>query len=394
MFLDCLTCDQEFLRAEITYVDFVRDRRDARVHVLVTSQAAGGGTEFTLAFIGQEESTATNLTLRYVSSQTDTADEVRRAIARRLELGLAPYLAGTPLADHVEITRVGAATEPSVRSRPEHDPWRFWVFRTSASATLDREQSQRSFSASGALSADRTTEAWKVRLNARSSYRNDEFDFENSERFTNTTRNWDSTMLAVRSVGDHWGVGMGGSAVSSTFLNQDRTFRLAPAVEFNVFPYAQSTRRQLTFTYSIGANHFDYEERTIFDKTSELLTDQTATVSLNLRQPWGSTSVSVEGAQFLEDPQKFRIVGFADVEFRVFRGFSLEVIGSTSIIRDQVFLPRGRASPEEVLVRRRQLATGFAHSLFLGVSYTFGSIFNNVVNSRFAGSSGGVVRRF
>jgi hypothetical protein len=73
---------------------------------------------------------------------------------------------------------------------------------------------------------------------------------------------------------------------------------------------------------------------------------------------------------------------------------SLEVIGSTSLIRDQVYLLRRGSSPEEILVRRRQLATDYAHSLYLGVSYTFGSIFNNVVNSRFAGSSGGMIRRF
>lgn len=182
--------------------------------------------------------------------------------------------------------------------------------------------------------------------------------------------------------------------VRSTFLNQDRSFRLAPAVEFNVFPYAQSTRRQLTVTYAVGANGFDYEEPTIFDKMSEFLTDQTLTVSLDLSQPWGRTSVSVEGAQFIEDSNKHRVVASGELAFRVSRGLSLDLIGSTSLIRDQVFLSRRGSSLEESLVRRRQLATDFEHSLFFGISYTFGSIFNNVVNSRFAGSSGGVIRRF
>lgn len=144
----------------------------------------------------------------------------------------------------------------------------------------------------------------------------------------------------------------------------------------------------------IGMNHFDYQEPTIFDRTSEFLADQTVTVSLDLSQPWGRSSVSLEGAQFLQDPGKYSLLAFADLEFRVFRGLSLEVIGSSSLIRDQVFLPRRGAFPEEILVRRRQLATDYQHSLYLGISYTFGSIFNNVVNSRFAGSSGGVIRRF
>jgi len=394
VFLDCVRCDQDFLRTEITFVDFVRDRQDAQVHVLVTTQATGGGTEFTLAFIGLEVFADTDVTLRYASSRTDTADEVRRAIARRLELGLGPYVAGTPLADEIAVTRVRAANQPPATTSPEDDPWRFWVFRTSADMNLDTEQSQRFLSASGALSADRTTDAWKVRLNTRADYDKDEFDFGDSERFTNATSDWNATMLVVRSLGDHWGVGVGGSAVSSTFVNQDLALRLAPAIEYNVFPYAESTRRQLTLTYAIGANNLDYEEPTIFDKTSEFLTDQTVTLSLDLSQPWGRTSVSLEGAQFFEAPEKYSVYVFADLEFRVFRGLSLEVIGSSSLIRDQVFLPRRGSSPEEILVQRRQLATDYQHSLFLGISYTFGSIFNNVVNSRFAGSSGGVIRRF
>lgn len=105
VFLDCARCDQDFMRTEITYVDFMRDRQDAQVHVLVTTQATGAGTEYTLAFIGLGEFADTDLSLRYAASQTDTADEVRRAFARRLELGLAPFIAGTPVADELAITR-------------------------------------------------------------------------------------------------------------------------------------------------------------------------------------------------------------------------------------------------------------------------------------------------
>jgi hypothetical protein len=41
-----------------------------------------------------------------------------------------------------------------------------------------------------------------------------------------------------------------------------------------------------------------------------------------------------------------------------------------------------------ILVRMRELATGYRYYFSVGVSYSFGSIFNNVVNPRF-GSSGG-----
>src|SRR5512139_1491221 len=54
VFLDCQTyCDFDFFRTEIAFVNFVRDRKDADVHILITSQRTGsGGSEYTLKFIG------------------------------------------------------------------------------------------------------------------------------------------------------------------------------------------------------------------------------------------------------------------------------------------------------------------------------------------------------
>ena len=59
------------------------------------------------------------------------------------------------------------------------------------------------------------------------------------------------------------------------------------------------------------------------------------------------------------------------------------MFGDYSRIRDQINLRKGSASPEEVLLRQRQLATGFSYFFGFGVSYRFGSIYNNVVNPRF-----------
>ena len=173
-------------------------------------------------------------------------------------------------------------------------------------------------------------------MNGRGTFRAEEFDFGDGETFANTTTDWSTTMFVVRSLSDHWGVGVGGSDVASTFVNQDRTMRLAPAVEYSVFPYTESTRRQLTFTYAIGANAFDYEELTIFGTTSEFLADETVTVSLDVTQPWGRSRLSVEASHFFDDIGKYRLVVFGNLEFRVFRGLSLEVFGSTSLIRDPV----------------------------------------------------------
>ena len=45
VFLDCGFCDETFIRQEMTYVDYVRDREVAHVHVLVTGENTGAGGE-------------------------------------------------------------------------------------------------------------------------------------------------------------------------------------------------------------------------------------------------------------------------------------------------------------------------------------------------------------
>jgi hypothetical protein len=46
-------------------------------------------------------------------------------------------------------------------------------------------------------------------------------------------------------------------------------------------------------------------------------------------------------------------------------------------------LRQADASEEEVLLQLRQLATSYSYYVSFGISYRFGSPFNNVVNTRF-----------
>jgi len=100
-------------------------------------------------------------------------------------------------------------------------------------------------------------------------------------------------------------------------------------------------------------------------------------------------SSSLEGAAYIDDFSKRRAVLFNALNVRLFKGFNLNMFVSASLVRDQLYLAKGELSDEDILVRRRQLASSFSYFGGIGVSYTFGSIFNNVVNPRFEGASGG-----
>ncbi len=377
------------MRTEINFVDYVRNRQDAQVHILVTNQpTGGGGTEYTLHFIGQRELARIADTLTYVSPPSASPDDLRHGLARTIKLGLVRYYAHLGQAARFDVTYTPPTGGPGGKGASK-DRWNLWVFRLSANGFGSGEKSDNFVSLNGSVSANRTTEMWKSTFGVNANYGQSRFILTDGSKFNSYSHSYGFNDLLVKSLGPHWSAGQRASWMSSTFLNQKRAIRLAPAVEVNFFPYAQSTRRMLTLQYSSGINFFAYQDTTIFDKISEVRGDQTLTASIDLKQPWGSVSSSLEGAAYIDDFTKRHLVFFNSLDLRLFKGFSFFSFGQLSLLRDQLYLPRGSLSDQERLLRQRQLATSYTYFVNLGLSYSFGSIFNNIVNPRFGGTSGG-----
>jgi hypothetical protein len=395
----------DFFRREIPLVNWVRDREDSDVHVLVTTQTTGGGGRaYTLAFIGMDALEGEDQDLLVNTPGDATDDEVRRAIAERLKMGLVRYLAGTSAADQISISIGEEAAGPSgppgpgMGRRPgqaasqEDDPWDFWVFRIGGNTFLNGESSQKFSNVNTSVSANRTTEAWKFNLSGRYSRRTNSFTFdeEGEEVSVETVReDWSATSLLVKSLTPHWSVGAKAGAGRSTFLNEDFRWNVAPGIEYNVFPYSESSRRSFTFQALLDVRHWDYETETIFLETEETRLAASLTAALNQVQPWGRTNVFLTGSQYVHDRDLHRVSMGGSLEVRLFKGFSVNFFGNYSWIRDQLFLSAEGATTEEILLQQRQLATSFSYFTSVGISYRFGSIFNNVVNPRFGGGGGG-----
>ena len=58
------------------------------------------------------------------------------------------------------------------------------------------------------------------------------------------------------------------------------------------------------------------------------------------------------------------------------------------MLHDQIYLAKGDLTREQVLLRQSQLATTYRAFVYAGISYTFGSVLNNVVNPRISSGSG------
>jgi hypothetical protein len=393
LFLDCQASgcnDLDYFRTEIRFVNWMRDRSDADVHLLITSQATGsGGRSYDLFFLGSGRFQGMTDTLTYLSGFDATGDEVRAGLAGVMKLGLMRYVALTPSAGEIVIrTREeepGRAVVPGSRPGPavgpQDDPWNFWVFRTSLNGSGSGESTYKSLGLSGSFSASRVTEDWKVSLRLRTSYNERSFDYGTVSTLA-VTRSHSFNGLVARSLGDHWSAGLRGGASSSTFANQKLAVNGGPVVEWSFYPYSESTRRMLTVQYAVEGSYFDYVEETIYFKSSEALLRHDLTASLNLTQPWGSANVYAGAGHFLRDLAQHSAGVGGFVNLRLARGFSVNLGGGVTRIQDLISVPAGEMTPEDVLLRRKQLQTDYRYFTHFGLSYTFGSVFMNVVNPR------------
>lgn len=388
VFLDGSRIDVDYVRTEITFVNYVRDRKEADVHVLITQQrTGGGGREYTLAFIGLNSYEDLKNELKFYSNRTETEDDIRKGLVQILKLGLAPYAARTPISKILFLSLNGKVKPTSVVNK-----WNFWVFSLSARGRLNGEQSRKYDSLNGNISINRVTPESRIRMGVSGSLDESKFDYEEEGyRYQETSSAKSSAFdgLFVQSLGEHWSAGAFINVNHSTYSNINIGFTIAPAVEYNFFPYSISTRRQLRVLYRLGYNYARYIEETIYDKKTDRLMNEILTITLSMSEPWGNAEVSLEGSHYFKDFSYNRLRFSANLSLRIWKGLALTIDGRYAAVHDQLALRKETATIEELLLRRTELATEYNYSLSVGFSYTFGSVYSNVVNPRFGGGFGG-----
>ena len=384
VYLDGYRLDTDYIKTQIEFVNYVRDRKEADVHVLISQQGTGsGGSEYTLSFIGLGSYDGLKNELKYFSNKIDTPDDTRKGLVQSLKLGLAPYVARTPIAQILNLTFAG-----KVKQTPVSDAWNYWVFSLSFRARLDGEESYTSDSLSGNFTVNRVTPQSRFRLGLSAYQEKSQYDYDDYQETSRSLfRSIDG--LYVFSLGDHWSVGAYMNLNRSTYNNIHLGVSFHPAVEYNFFRYSESTRRQLRLLYRAGYNRDEYMEMTVFDKMSEKTMSHALSATFEARDQWGSAEISAEAASLWRDfsANHLKIMGFLNI--RVFRGLSLTLDGRYALLNDQLSLRKSEVSVEELLLKRTELASGFDYRLSVGFSYSFGSVYSNVVNPRFGGGYGG-----
>jgi hypothetical protein len=378
VYLDCQGCDRDFFRDSISYINFVRDRKDADIHVLVTQQRTGsGGQEYNFTFIGLGEFEGTEHSLVHSSNPTDTQDDIRRAQVEVMERGIFPFILNSPICSFINLE-----FQQKLEPMAVEDPWNAWVFSVNLDARTNGQSSRSSSSLDTNISASRVTPKMKFRFGLSADFDTRTYNYDD-ETIISKSDNQDFSALAVKSISDHWSVGGWVEAEASSYSNLDLLYSVTPALEYSFFPYTEFTRRDIRLLYRIGWDHANYTEQTIYEKMKETLFKETLMFIMEFRQPWGNVSTSLTGSHYFHDFKKNRFVINGSLSIRLVKGLNLTLRGNYQQIRDQLNLPLGDYTLDEILLTRKELQTDYEYSFSVGIRFTFGSVYSNVVNPRF-----------
>jgi len=359
----------------------VRDQALANIELFIYDIANGsGGRTYKLDFKGNGDYEGIVNEGSYDTNANMSSDDVRKGLLNTVKNGLLKYVINSELAGKVEykISDEGLSERQDIDF---DDPWNNWIFEVYGEAELDKESSRKEFAYELGFESDRVTEKWRIRSDLQLNQANSEF-VRNDETFTSERFRYTGDGSIVRSLSDHWSTGIFAGARHDTFTNLDFRYYFSPAIEYNIFPYNEVLRREIVFAYKIGYFHNDYIEPTIFQKMTEGVFNHSLDVQVRYRQPWGNIYSRLRGSAFLNDFSKNRVQLYGRFSVRIIKGLSVRFSGNFEIIRDQINLPAGDASIEDVLLQQKQIATDFELGFGVGLSYTFGSAFNNIINTR------------
>jgi hypothetical protein len=315
-------------------------------------------------------------TVRFNTYPDETDEEIRQKGVRTLKMGLMKYMINSPLARYIDIN----FTEP-IEEEVSTDKWDNWVFTTSLRSTLQGQQSADSREFESSFNAGRTTANWRLSAGLNHNISNTEYDYGDVKA---TNKREESRIYGdvVKSLGEHWAVGVSSDVYKSIFSNYDFQFLAGPAIEYDFFPYSESTRRIFRVFYVVNYGFNNYADTTVFLKSKESLWSHRLETSYTTFQHWGTINFSAGWRNYLHDFSLNRFSVGAYVSIKIARGLTFDLHGGYSFIHDQVSLRKGDASIEDILLNRKELSTTYQYGTSIGITYRFGSIYNNVVNPR------------
>ena len=374
-YIDC-RCDENYLKQQTSFLEYVRDQDLADIEIFVRDVwNPAGSRAFEIKIDGNNEYKELSSTTLAIGFANDTSSTLREKLLNKLKLALVPFL---DKADYSLKLDIDSNFDKSII---DDEKWKNWVFELSGSYNSDREESRKTNRYDIEFEIDKLTPDWRIGIELERSESNRRY-YSDDNVYTSNRKTTRIRGRVVRSISDHFSTGAFFGASQNTYENLDFSSYLSPAIEYSYFPYEDVLSKEITLAYRVGFGKRNYIEKTIYGFEKQNLTSQTLSMNIRFRQKWGNISTAINATQYLNDGSKKRFSFRSDLDFRIFEGLALRLSGNINLIREQYNLAAGSTSIEELLLQQRQIATDYETRFSIGLSYTFGSIYNSIINTR------------
>ena len=375
-YLDCERCDENFIKQETSFLEYVRDQDLADLVILIRDiWNPSGGRSYEIEIDGNKEYKDLASSTTVFGYSSDTSSSLRDKLVNKLKLALVPFL---DKAEYDLNVKIDTNFEDI---KTIDDKWNNWVFELSGTYESDKEESRKTNRYEIQFEIDKVTEDWRIGIDLERDERNREF-YSDDNVYLSNRKTTSLRGRVVRSISDHFSAGVFFGAFQNTYENIDFNRYIAPAIEYSFFPYEDVLSKEITLAYRIGTGKRNYIEKTIYGYENQTLTSQTLTLNIRYRQKWGNISSYIDGTQFFNDGTKKRFSLRSDLDIRIFEGLAVRFSGNVSLIREQYSLAAGNTSVEDLLLQQRRIASDYETNFSIGLSYTFGSIYNSIINTR------------
>ena len=376
-YIDC-RCDESYLKQQTSFLEYVRDQDLADIEIFILDvRNASGSRSFEIKIDGNNffEDISSNAFVD--GNPNDTSSSQRDRLLDELKVALIPFLKSKKYNYDLKVD-VKSNTNDAY---DVDDKWKNWIFQLSGSYDSDEEESRKTNRYEVEFEIDKVTEDWRIGIDLSRNESNRKF-FNDDDVYISNRKTTSLRGRVVRSISNHFSAGAIFGAYQNTYENIDLNSYIAPAVEYSFFPYEDVLSKEITLAYRIGTGKRNYIQKTIYGFEKQRLTSQTLTLNIKFRQKWGNISSYINATQFLNDGSKKRFSLRSDLDIRVFEGLAVRLSGNINLIREQYSLAAGNTSIEDLLLQQRQIATDYKTGFSVGLSYTFGSKYNSIINTR------------
>jgi hypothetical protein len=297
--------DLDYIKSEITFVNYVRDRTEADIQLIITCQTTGdGGKEYCLTFQGLGSYHDIGLVLKHTTAPDATDDEVRKALVDTIKRGLVPYVSCTKLRDWLSV-EFTPPSEPTAVS----DPWRNWVFSVSLYGYANGVKSYSYLYYDLCPDIRRVTENQKIEFGGDLTANERRYVLDSSVVVARS-RGYNVYAIYAQKLTNHFAAGTWGEYLTNDYSNVRLGFAAAPRFEYNLVPYSEYVRHKIFIRFVPSVVYRCYFDTTLYDRMGETRFSNELTLGVNMTRPWGTIELSVTGSHYLHDFSKNHLSRF------------------------------------------------------------------------------------